>query len=455
MKLKSHPFIWGLVALIAISALLAIAGHPLITPESMAGLGMLPLAGSVEDVKDALTKMTTGIEDFKKRHQEEVDKLKSEVNLMQTRAARPGQQVSAPASSELTWTVNGKQARVLRNADEIRSHYETRSRGERESSQGLEDAPTEVRMGGFLRGVAGLGNLESRAVLNTGTDADGGYMVPTTLMSGVLAAMVPESSVLKAGAMMLPLDADSAGAKSFTIAAVDSLPTASWRAENGNVQESSPGFRAVTMTMRSLAFYFKVSREWLADAFGTDDVLNTVIAQAFAKELDRAALRGTGTAPEPRGILNTAGIIAVGNGANGATLQSTKFANMFSAVRQLLEENAPMPSAAIMSPRSRVTLGELVDTTGQPLNTPQLLQPLQLGVTSQIPNDLTVGTSTDCSEMYIGNFASMLIAMRERMSIQKVNEVFATSGQVGFVCHMRADVALLYPKAFAVVTGVR
>ena len=209
------------------------------------------------------------------------------------------------------------------------------------------------------------------------------------------------------------------------------------------------------MTMRSLAFYFKVSREWLADAFGTDDVVNTVIAQAFAKELDRAALRGTGTAPEPRGILNTAGIIAVGNGANGATLQSTKFANMFSAVRQLLEENAPMPSAAIMSPRSRVTLGELVDTTGQPLNTPQLLQPLQLGVTSQIPNDLTVGTSTDCSEMYIGNFASMLIAMRERMSIQKVNEVFATSGQVGFVCHMRADVALLYPKAFAVVTGVR
>jgi hypothetical protein len=49
----------------------------------------------------------------------------------------------------------------------------------------------------------------------------------------------------------------------------------------------------------------------------------------------------------------------------------------------------------------------------------------------------------------------MVIGMRERMSIQRVSELFATSGQVGFVCHLRADVALLYPKSFAVVTGVR
>jgi hypothetical protein len=34
-------------------------------------------------------------------------------------------------------------------------------------------------------------------------------------------------------------------------------------------------------------------------------------------------------------------------------------------------------------------------------------------------------------------------------------ELFALNGQVGFVCHVRADVAVQYPAAFAVVTGVR
>ena len=299
------------------------------------------------------------------------------------------------------------------------------------------------------------GSPEARAVLSVGTDADGGHMVPTRLMGGVLSAMVPESCVMTAGAGVLALDAANFGAKGFTLAAVDTIPTAAWRAENGAVSESSPGFRAVVMAPKSLSFYFKVSREWLMDAAGTDPVLTTAIAQAFAKELDRAALRGSGSAPQPAGVLNTAGILSVTNGANGASLGTTKYGNVFSAVQLLLENNAPMPTAMIGSPRSQVTLGALVDTTGQPLQRPQMLDPVRMLSTSQIPNNLTVGSSTDCTELYLGDWSKLVYAMRERMSIQMLNEVFATSGQVGFLCHVRADIGVTYPKAFAVVTGVR
>lgn len=45
--------------------------------------------------------------------------------------------------------------------------------------------------------------------------------------------------------------------------------------------------------------------------------------------------------------------------------------------------------------------------------------------------------------------------MREQMSIQVANELFAGTGEIGFICHVRADVAVMYPKAIAVVTGVR
>ena len=108
-----------------------------------------------------------------------------------------------------------------------------------------------------------------------------------------------------------------------------------------------------------------------------------------------------------------------------------------------------------MSPRSRVKIGSLAATDGQPLQVPPMLAGLQMLTTSQIANDLTVGTSTDCSEIYVGDFSKLVLGMREQLSIQVMEEAFADYGQIGFMCHVRMDVAALYPSAFAVVTGVR
>ncbi|MBL8340033.1 MAG: phage major capsid protein [Rubrivivax sp.] len=410
-------------------------------------------AGRLErrDVPD-LEKLADGLEQLARTAgplRADLSALQQRFDDVERKLARPGAPLpgrsAASERSTLKFKVNGRDVPLLRGPEDIRTFYGSRA-----------DSGADIPMADFVRGVANLNaSPEARAVLNTGTDADGGYMVPHRLMGSVLEALVPESAVMQAGAGILAMDSMDFGAKTVTVAAVDTVPTAAWRAESGNVSESSPGFRAVVMTARSLSFYFRTSREWLADAVGTDAALVTAIAQAFGKELDRAALRGSGTAPEPRGVLNTAGIIAVGNGANGASLATTKYANMFTAVQQVLEANGPMPTAAIMSPRSRVVLGQAADSTGQPLQVPPMLAPVRMLHTSQVPNNLTVGTSTDCTELYLGDWTRLAYAMRERMSIQRLDEAFATSGQVGFLCHVRADVALLYPKAFAVVTGVR
>jgi HK97 family phage major capsid protein len=153
--------------------------------------------------------------------------------------------------------------------------------------------------------------------------------------------------------------------------------------------------------------------------------------------------------------LNTTNVLSVPNGTNGASLATTRYANFFSGVQQILENNGPMPTAAIMSPRSRVVLGGLLDTTNQPLQVPSMLSNLQMLTTSQVPNNLTVGTSTDCSEIYLGEFSRVVYAMREAVSIQPLREAFATSGQVAFLAHARVDIAVLYPRAFCVVSGVR
>lgn len=336
---------------------------------------------------------------------------------------------------------------VLRGADDIRRYYRQQ---QAHSSCSRPDGST---LADFVRGVAGMPTTESiRAALSEGTDTAGGYAVPAIVMPGVLEAMAPASAVLTAGAGIIPSDQ---GAKNLTQAAIDTIPTAAWRLENGSIAESDPTFRAVVATPYSLAFYFKVSRELLADASNVTPALELAIGQAFAKALDRTALRGTGVNPEPRGLLNTAGVQSVTNGTNGASLASTKYANLLSAVQKILEADAPAPTAAIMSPRSQVAIGGLVDANGQPLQAPKLLAGMLHLSTTQIPNNLTVGASSDCSEMYVGDFTRMAFMMRERLSIQKVDQLFATTGQLAFVCHVRADVMVQYPKAFALVTGVR
>lgn len=330
---------------------------------------------------------------------------------------------------------------VMRNSADFAKHYNT----------GHSQDAGEYDIADYLRGIANLRTTPSvKNALSVGTDTGGGFAVPGVLMPGILNALVPVSALLSAGAGIVPLEE---GAKTFTSAAINAIPTAAWRAEAGALATSDPTFRAVVATPRSLSFMFKVSRELLADAVGLTVALNQAIAQAFAKELDRAGLRGSGTAPEPRGLLNTVGIQAVTNGAAGASLAS--YANLFSGYQAILQADGPAPTAAIMSPRSLIKLGGLLDSTGQPVNMPGMLEPVKLIATSQIPNTLTVGASTDCSEIYVGDFTQMYFAMRESVSIQMLQEAYASTGEIGFACHVRADVVVNYPAAFAVVTGVR
>jgi len=256
--------------------------------------------------------------------------------------------------------------------------------------------------------------------------------------------------MLKAGASIAIL---SDQASQFTIAGINALPTAAWRAESGAIASSDPTFRNISIVPRSLAFLFKVSRELLADAPNLEQALRIAVAGAFAKEIDRAGLRGTGTAPEIRGLLNTAGVNAVTTGVNGTALAG--YSSMISALQAIKTADAPTPTAAIMHPRSEAKLAGLVDSTGQPLMKPPVLEDWQLNTSTQIPIALTVGTSNDCSEIYVGDFSQFVFFMREGISMQMVTELYAATGEIGFICHTRIDVAALYPAAFAVITGVR
>src|SRR5205085_375050 len=118
---------------------------------------------------------------------------------------------------------------------------------------------------------------EVRAALTEGTDSAGGYSTPTVIFPQFLEALAPVSSLLQAGARVMPLDRT---AKTYRMVKVATVPTAAWRSESGAVAESPPAFGNMDLAPQSLAFYFKVSRELLADSINLDPMLRSVIAQA-------------------------------------------------------------------------------------------------------------------------------------------------------------------------------
>lgn len=349
---------------------------------------------------------------------------------------------------------NGKRIGVMLTADDLRDRAKIAAKlGPPEGSGNVLSGDYQPNsLADFFRGVAGMRTSGAvKNALTEGTSSSGGYAVPTVLLPGILAALAPASSLLTAGAGIVMLD--QMQAKSFNVAAIDTLPTAAWRSENGAVAESDPTFRGQTITPQSLSFLFKVSRELLADAPDIEQALTTAITQAFAKELDRAGLIGSGTAPEIRGLANIANVNAISNGANGTSL--TGYGNFLSARTAILGQNAPAPNSVILSVRDEGKLSGLEDTLGQPLNRPPVIAGWNFIPTSQLPVNLTVGTSSDCSQAFVGNFSGFTYFMREGITVLLVRELYAATGQVAFACHARVDVAAMYPKAFAVVSGIR
>jgi HK97 family phage major capsid protein len=318
------------------------------------------------------------------------------------------------------------------------------------------DQAQDLSFGRYLRGIC-TGEWDGRemrflAEANTGTN-----IVPTPLAASIIDKARNATRVVQAGARTVPMDSQT-----LKMARITGDPTASWRAENAAIVESDATLDVVTFTARSLAFYTKVSRELVEDAEpSVDSVLRNQFAAVIALELDRVALRGTGTAPEPRGVLNTSGITALAHGTNGSTIGSPPSATVVGweflvdaagAVRSANFE----PTAQIMAPRTDQSLAKLRDTSNQYIAPPAYLAGLPRLSTKQVPINLTVGTSTDTSEVYTGQWDNLMIGMRTSLQLQLLDQAFMISaGQYALVAWLRMDVQLAQPAAFAVDTGVR
>lgn len=327
------------------------------------------------------------------------------------------------------------EAFALRSNETFESHI-VENRGNADELSGL-------ATGAYLRSMI-LGpktDLERRA-LSEGTDSAGGYTVPDILSARMIDRMRSASVVVRAGAQTVPLESDVS-----YVAKIVSDPVPAWRAENASVAESDPTFGRVTFTARSLAVLVKVSRELLEDSLNMESVLPNLLATALAQELDRVALLGSGTAPEPRGVANFTGLTA--NTYVGGDL--TGYGPLIRARTALRNFNSDV-TAYVLSPRDEGQLAGLTATDGQPINVPPAIARVPMLTTNKIPTNLGAGTNE--SIVLAGNWSRLMIGVRTAISITVLKERFADNMQYGFLAALRADVAAEQESAFTKLTKI-
>ncbi|MCA1572705.1 MAG: phage major capsid protein [Chloroflexi bacterium] len=311
-----------------------------------------------------------------------------------------------------------------------------------------------VGFGPWLRAVVtgdwGGIDAETRA-MSIGTPGAGGYLVPEPLSARIIDKARNNAAVMRAGATTIPMESNS-----LAIARVAGDPTAAWKVENAAATASDLTFERVDFTARTLVSIAKMSVELAEDA-EVEDTTEDALSAALSLELDRAALRGSGTAPEPRGVRNQTGVTIQSQGVNGAAL--TNYDPLSTAV-QTIRENNQEPNAYIAAPRTIGALDRLKDTTNQPLRPPPSVEDLRAYSSAQVPINLTHGTATTASEIYVADWSDLLIGVRRQITVEVSRQAAdGTEGaftnlQVWVRAYLRADVQLAQPKAFAVITGV-
>jgi len=340
---------------------------------------------------------------------------------------------------------------VLRNTDRVYDWCASQGMIRRDDGN--------LSFGRYLRGIA-TGNwdgAEAERGLLEGTSTAGGVLVPTPLAANIIDKARNATRVFQAGAVTVPMKAQTLKVPRLT---VDNTPA--WHSEAGSLSPADLTFDSVTFTAQTLARVIKLSVELFEDA---DPSAQSVIENSFAKqialEVDRVALRGSGTSPEPRGVLNQTGVTTTTHGANGSTIGSPVAAGVMNweflgQATGIVRGQNFEPNAHIMAPRTLQSLSLVRDTTNQFLRPPPLLDNIERLTTNQIPITLTVGTSTDCSEVYTADWTQLMVGMRTEFNLQFLRERFlADTLEYAFLAYLRADIQLSQPKAFNVDTGVR
>ena len=277
-------------------------------------------------------------------------------------------------------------------------------------------------------------------VLRIGEDEHGGYLVPDEYQRTLIEAL-QEQNIFRQLAHVI---STSSGDRKIPVAV--SKGTAAWIDENAAYPESDDSFGQISISAYKLATMIKVSDELLHDS--VFDV-PSYIAREFARRIgaaeEEAFFVGDGVG-KPTGILSATGGAEIGVTAASATaITFDEVMDLYYSLRSPYRKSAVF----IMNDSTVKALRKLKNGNGdyiwQPsvtAGTPDTILNRPVYTSSFVPT-LAAGAKP----ILFGDLHYYWIADREGRRFQRLNELYAPNGQVGFLSSERVDGKLILPEA--------
>lgn len=280
--------------------------------------------------------------------------------------------------------------------------------------------------------------------LQVGTDSEGGYLVPDEFDRQLVESLNDQNIFRQLARIIQTASGD------HKIPVVATKGTASWVDEEGQISESDNSFSQVTLSAYKLATLIKVSQELLNDSIFP---LESYIANEFARRIgakeEEAFFVGDGT-KKPTGILAATGGAQVGKTTAAATaITLDEILDLYYNLRSPYRAKAVF----ITNDTTVKTIRKLKDSNGQYLwqpaitaSAPDTILGKPIYTSTYVPA-IAVGAKT----VAFGDFSYYWIADRQGRTFQRLNELYATTGQVGFIATERVDGKLILPEAVQVL----
>ena len=283
------------------------------------------------------------------------------------------------------------------------------------------------------------GHLLVQNALQIGEDSEGGYLCPDEYERTLVKALEEENRLRS----LCTIIRTESGDRKIPIVA--SHGTASWVDEEGVIPESDDVFGQISLGAHKLATMIKVSDELLQDSvFDIESYIAAEFARRIGAAEEDAFINGDGSG-KPYGLLHATNGAGIGITTAGATFTSDEILDLIHSVKAGYRKNAKF----LLNDSSIKALRKLKDGNGQYMWQPGLKegQPDRLLSHELITSAYMPEIGAGAKPILFGDFKSYWIADRQGRSFQRLNELFAVTGQVGFRATQRVDGRLVLPEA--------
>ena len=283
-----------------------------------------------------------------------------------------------------------------------------------------------------------------RNALQVGTDSEGGYLVPDEFERTLVEALEDEN-IFRTLANVITT---SSGDRKIPVVATKG--SASWVDEEGTISDSDDSFGQVSIGAYKLATLIKVSEELLNDsAFDMEAYISREFARRIGNKEEEAFFIGDGSG-KPTGILAALGGAQLGVTTAGATaITMDEVLDLFYSLKAPYRNRASF----VMNDATIKAIRKLKDGQGQYLwqpsiqaGTPDTILNRPLHTSSYVP---TIAAAA--KTIAFGDFSYYWVADRQGRVFKRLNELYAVTGQIGFVATQRVDGKLILPEAIKVL----